>query len=722
MDTLLAMCRTRYAEAEIKKITEAVEFATLLHGDQKRDSGEPYITHPIEVAKILFEMDMESCCVIAGILHDVVEDCYASLSEISERFGEDTAVMVDGVTKLSQVSERTVSREERNAENLRKMLLAISKDIRVVIIKLADRLHNMRTLHFCAPEKQLRKARETINVYAPLAHRFGIGKVKCELEDLALKYIDPEAYNEIKTAIEPQQLERMHMLDSVMEKVGKELDEAGISAKINGRPKHLYSIYRKLIKQNTSIDEIYDLTAIRVIVDTVANCYAALGVIHNSWRSVPGRFKDYISTPKPNGYQSIHTTLFSDNGLPFEVQIRTFEMHKNAEYGVAAHWMYKEGRTVMSKMDEKLSWFREALDYEAYTSDAQEFISDIQFDFFSDYVFAVTPQGKIIDLPLGSTPLDFAYRIHSDIGNKTTGAKVNGAMVRLDYKLKTNDVVEIITGAAECPSRNWLNIVVTNQAKAKIKQWLKKADRDSDISDGKEILDTALVRIQKKLSDFTEEEQTATLERYSMKNMDDLYAAIGRGAIPVTQVVSKLTENIRKAQAEAEFHEGLQAQLRESENKPMPKSASHGVEVKGMPTVSIRFSHCCNPLPGDSIFGYITRGGKGVSVHRDDCTNAKFLKADSERIVEVEWQTGTGNSYVVCINIIANERTGILADISKALLGSNIDLKYINADADHENKAHVRLAFEIEDLQRLKNIMNMLRSIESVLDVYRVNS
>lgn len=721
MKSLIDLCRTKYTEEEILKIGEAIDFATSLHGNQKRDSGEPYITHPIEVAKILFEMGMDASCVMAGIMHDIVEDCNASLEEIKERFGEDTAIMVDGVTKLTQASEHSATREERNAENLRKMFLAISKDIRVVIIKLADRLHNMRTLGYCSPEKQLRKARETINVYAPLAHRFGMGKIKCELEDLSLKYLDPDAYNEIMTAIAPQQRERMRMLESVMDKISSELEQAGILAKVNGRPKHLYSIYRKLIKQHTSIDEIYDLTAVRVIVDTVATCYTVLGIVHNLWRSVPGRFKDYISTPKPNGYQSIHTTLFSENGLPFEVQIRTMEMHRSAEYGVAAHWMYKEGRTVMTKFDEKMAWFREALDYQSYAQDAQEFISDIQFDFFSDYVFAVTPEGKIIDLPLGSTPIDFAYRIHSDIGHRTIGAKVNGAIVRLDYKLKTNDVVEIITGNVECPSRSWLDFAVTHQAKAKIKQWFKRQDRATDISDGKAILDTSLDREHVQLSDFSDDEVQVVLERYSMKSIDDLYAAIGRGAISATQITNRLMDNMRKAKEDEKLQKEIEQKLAEGEKTGQPATTYNGgVIVKGLPTAKVRFSRCCNPLPGDPIFGYITSGGKGVSIHRDDCTNAKHLKLDADRIVAVEW-TGMSGSYIVCLDMIAKERQGILADVSKTMLGLNINLKYINADSGDSEDARIRLAFEISDADRLKQVIAALRRIESVQDVYRVN-
>lgn len=722
MENLIEISKAKYSAEEVDKITQAIDLATRMHGDQKRDSGEPYISHPIAVAKILIDMDCESSCVIAGILHDVVEDCNVSVSDISNQFGEEVALLVDGVTKLSQASEKAISKEERNAESTRKMFLAIMKDTRVLIIKLADRLHNMRTLEYCRPEKQLRKAKETINVYAPLAHKFGIGKIKCELEDLSLKYLDPEAYEKIKTAVEPQQLERMRMLDSVMERIGEELKKNGIEAKINGRPKHIYSIYRKLIKQNSSIDEIYDLTALRIIVNTVADCYAALGVVHTKWRPVPGRFKDYISTPKPNGYQSIHTTLFSENGLPFEVQIRTSEMHKNAEYGVVSHWMYKEGRTVMTEEDEKISWLRQALDGETHATDAQEFVNDIQFDFFSDYVFAVTPQGRIIELPIGSTPLDFAYRIHSSIGNRTIQAKVNGAIVPLSYKLKTNDVVEIITGNKESPSRDWLNIVVTRQAKAKIKQWFKRADRDVDIADGRDILATVLARSQMRMSDFSNSQIDELLGKYGMHSLDDLYAAIGRGTISAMQVVGKLTEHIRKQKEEEEFNRKLEEKLKKSETGKQPQSCGRGVIVKGVPNASVRFSHCCNPLPGDAIFGFVTRGGRGISVHREDCANAKRLKEEPERIIAVEWADDVKGSYIVSINIVANERTGLLADISKALLGMNIDIRYINADTDHENRANVRLAFEIEDVYRLKSIMNALRKVDSVIDVYRLNS
>lgn len=721
MDSFIELCKTKYSADEIDKINQAIELATRMHGDQKRDSGEPYITHPIAVARILFDMGSMSSCIIAGILHDVVEDCNVSVDDISAQFGSDVAALVDGVTKLSQASEKTISREQRNAESLKKMFIAILKDTRVLIIKLADRLHNMRTLEYCKPEKQYRKSMETINVYAPLAHKFGIGSIKCELEDLSLKYIDPEAYEKIKTAIEPQQLERMRMLESVMEKIGAALKKNGIEAKINGRPKHLYSIYRKLIKQQTSIDEIYDLTALRIIVNSISDCYAALGIVHTMWRPVLGRFKDYIATPKPNGYQSIHTTLFSDNGLPFEVQIRTVEMHKNAEYGCVSHWMYKEGRTQMTEEDQQISWLRQALENDDRSSDAMQLIDDIQIDFLSEYVFTVTPQGKIIELPIGSTPLDFAYRIHSDIGNRTIQAKVNGAIVPLDYKLKTNDVVEIITGNKESPSRDWLNIVVTHQAKSRIKQWFKRADRDVDIADGRDILATALGRVSKRISDFTTDEQNDVVEKYGMHSLDDMYAAIGRGSISAIQVVNRLMDNIRIKKEQEEFERKLNEKLSASGQTP-PKSSGRGVIVKDIPNASVKFSHCCNPLPGDAIFGYITRGGKGISVHRDDCANAAKLKKEPERIIDVEWEDGATGSYIVCIEIIAIERTGILADISRTLLGMNIDIRYINADSDHNNRAHVRLAFEIEDVYRLKSILNALRSVESVLDVYRVNS
>ncbi|HHT86714.1 MAG TPA: bifunctional (p)ppGpp synthetase/guanosine-3',5'-bis(diphosphate) 3'-pyrophosphohydrolase [Clostridiales bacterium] len=721
VSTFLERCKERYSPEEYENIVSAVEYAQTAHANQVRESGEPYVSHPLAVAEILLNIEMDSSSLIAGLLHDVVEDCGIPLSEIEEKFGSEVAIMVDGVTKLSQTELMTTNRQERQAENLRKMFLAIARDFRIVIIKLADRLHNMRTLDHCPVDKQMRIAHETIEVYAPLAHRFGIGVIKCELEDLALKYIDPVAYEKLKSAIEPQQMERMQLLESAMDTIARKLKESGIEATINGRPKHLYSIYRKIIKQKVSLDEIFDLTALRIIVNSVSDCYAVLGIVHSIWKPLPGRFKDYISTPKPNMYQSIHTTLFSENGLPFEVQIRTVEMHKTAEYGVAAHWMYKEGRSKSTDLDKSLAWFREALGYQNYSSSAKEFIENVQFDFFSDYVFVVTPRGEIIDLPLGSTPLDFAYRIHTEIGHRAIHAKVNGSIVRLDYELKTNDVVQIITSPSGTPKRDWLKIVKTQQAKAKIKAWFKKADRDNNVQDGRNLLLEALKKLNLQISDFDSSTIDKLLSRYNMQTIEDIYAAIGRGGIAVTQVVGILTEDMRNKAREQQLVEQLEERAADASAQRPAYSQNKGVMVPGFPSMAIHLANCCNPVPGDSIFGYVTKN-RGVSVHRTDCKNAKSLLLSEERKISVEWIEGNIGSYLVYITILAHERKGILSDISRALFNANVDIKYIKADTDESGKyATIKLAFEVEDSFRLRFIMTMLRGIESVIDVFRVS-
>ncbi|HWQ58106.1 MAG TPA: bifunctional (p)ppGpp synthetase/guanosine-3',5'-bis(diphosphate) 3'-pyrophosphohydrolase, partial [Clostridia bacterium] len=505
MDALINACAVRFSDAEMALLERAMEIANKAHGKQKRESGEPYITHPIAVALMLLEMGMDPNTVIAGLLHDVVEDGEnITVDMLRSIFGEDIAGMVDGVTKLTKTGKsELLSQEEAQAENLRKMFLAIAKDVRVVIIKLTDRLHNMRTLEYCTPEKRMRKARETLDVYAPLADRFGMGAIKCELEDLCFKYIWPDEYSQLKKQIEPQQRERMRTLDIAINTIKAQLADVGIEAQINGRPKHLYSIYKKVQRQSRALSEIYDLIAVRVVVNTINDCYAALGVIHAIWRPVPGRFKDYIAMPKTNMYRSLHTTLFAETGMPFEVQIRTFEMHRTSEYGIAAHWMYKEGRAEQDDLDSKLAWLREALELENYADNTREFVENIRKDFFSDYVYVLTPRGQIIDLVAGSTPLDFAYRIHSNVGNHAQHAKVNGAIVRLDYKLKNNDVVEIVTAPGATPSRDWLKLVKTQQAKAKIRQWFKKANREENVARGKEMLSDAAKRQGRQLSELT---------------------------------------------------------------------------------------------------------------------------------------------------------------------------------------------------------------------------
>lgn len=719
MDELRNACAARFKPDEMALLDRAVEVAQKAHDGQKRESGEPYIIHPIEVAKMLFEMGMDPNTVIAGLLHDVVEDGDGiTVDMLRQKFGGDIAEMVDGVTKLTKTGKSDiVSKEEAQAENLRKMFLAIAKDVRVVIIKLADRLHNMRTLEYCTPEKQQRKAKETLDVYAPLADRFGMGAIKCELEDLCFRYIWPEEYRELKAEIEPQQRERMQTLETAITTIKSRLADEGIEAQINGRPKHLYSIYKKVQRQNKGITEIYDLIAVRVIVNTINDCYAALGIIHSIWRPVPGRFKDYIAMPKTNMYRSLHTTLFSETGLPFEVQIRTYEMHRTSEYGIAAHWMYKEGRVEQDDLDSKLAWLREALELENYADNTREFVENIRKDFFSDYVYVLTPRGQIIDLVAGSTPLDFAYRIHSNVGNHTQHAKVNGAIVRLDYKLKNNDVVEIVTSPSTTPSRDWLKLVKTQQAKAKIRQWFKKANREDNISRGKEMLSDAAKRQGRQLSELAKKEYyDDILKRFNMSDLDDIYAAIGYGGITTGQVLHKLMEQLRRDEKAAQ----LAAKLEQREEQRTAEAVrNHGIIVKGEPNMAVRFAHCCSPLPGDAIIGYITRG-RGVSVHRKDCPNMTDLMMDPDRMIEVEWASTEKASYPVSVQITSDERAGLLMDISQLLMNLNISIQTMNARTT-DDTVNVQMGFNVTGADQLNSIMKGMKKVRGVREVFRVN-
>lgn len=722
MDKLIEACEKKYAEKDMKLVRKAVDFALQVHSGQKRESGEPYYVHPQSVAMILVEMGMDANTVIAGLLHDVVEDGDGiTIETVNKLFGADIAEMVDGVTKLTRTGNTSdlLDKEEQQAENLRKMFLAIAKDVRVVIIKLSDRLHNMRTLAYCGPSKQMRKARETLEVYAPLAHRFGMGAIKCELEDLAFSHLWPDEFKKLKSAIEAQQNERMATLKNAMGIINEQLKGAGIEAQIHGRPKHLYSIYIKLNRQNRELDEIYDLIALRVIVNTIHDCYGALGIIHSLWRPMPGRFKDYIAMPKTNMYRSLHTTLFSGEGMPFEVQIRTFEMHRASEYGIAAHWMYKEGRTGQDELDSKLAWLREALELENYADNTMEFVESIRKDFFSDYVYVLTPKGQIIDLVTGSTPIDFAYRIHTNLGNRIHHAKVNGALVRLDYKLKNNDVVEISTSPNSNPSRDWLKIVKTQQAKAKIRQWFKKENREENIQRGKEMLADAAKRQGLQLSDINKDEYFADLlKRFNMADFDSVCAAIGYGGISTGQVLHRVLEQRRKEKKAAELAARLEQ--KEADQKASPDGHMRGVAVKGEPNMAVRFAHCCNPLPGDDIVGYITRG-RGVSVHRTDCPNVEGLRKDPERIIDVKWNEGISSSYTASVQIIADERTGLLMDISQLLLNMNISIKTMNAKTDENDIVTTQLSFDVKSADQLEIIIKNLRKIRLVRDVYRIS-
>ena len=721
MDELINMCAAKYSPEEMEMLKKAIDFASEAHKGQRRESGEPYIMHPIAVAKMLFEMSMDENTVIAGLLHDTVEDNpNITVDIIRSEFGDDVANMVDGVTKLTKSGNAgLLSKEDRQAENLRKMFMAIANDVRVVIIKLADRLHNMRTLEYCDGEKRIRKAHETLEVYAPLAHRFGMGAIKCELEDLSFEYLYPEEAKKLKNAIEPQKRERMQLLEHAMSVIKEQLAAIGIEAEVSGRPKHLYSIYKKVVKQNVTVDKIYDLIAIRVIVHTVNDCYAALGVIHSIWPPMPGRFKDYIAMPKTNKYRSLHTTLFGDNGMPFEVQIRTQEMHRAAEYGIAAHWMYKEGRTTQDDLDSKVAWLREALEYENLADTTREFVENIRKDFFSDFVFVLTPKGEIIDLPTGSTPVDFAYRIHTNVGNHTQHAKVNGAMVKLEYKLKNHDVVEIITSPQATPSRDWLSFVKTQQAKAKIRNWFKKANREENIQKGKEMLQEAMRRQSNQYSEAIKPEYfDELLQRYSMTDIDDIYAAIGYGGLTTRQIVHPLIEHAKRDRQEQERLQAAADGSKGSDSKP--SGSVHGIRVGGQENMAVRFAGCCTPLPGDEIIGYITRG-RGVSVHRRDCENAEALLRDADRIIQVEWATDEKTKYPVNITILATERVGLLMSISQMLMNMNINLRSINANQDSDDIVTVKLTFDVNNAEHLESILKNLKKVDGVTNVFRTN-
>lgn len=721
MDRLVAVCEKKFSPDKIELLKKAIDFAREIHAGQKRESQEPYYVHPEAVAMILVEMDMDADTVIAGLLHDTVEDGLdVSIEQIASMFGKDIARMVDGVTKLTNTNlTKMLSREDRQAENLRKMFLAIANDVRVVIIKLADRLHNMRTLGYCSREKQLRKAKETMDVYAPLADRFGMGAVKVELEDLSFSYLMPEECRKLQSLIEPKQEERMSLLKTAARKIEIALKEAGIKAEINGRPKHLYSIYRKLNIKKVSLNEIYDLVALRVIVETVKDCYGALGIIHSIWRPFPGRFKDYIAMPKTNMYRSLHTTLFSDMGMPFEVQIRTYEMHRTAEFGIAAHWMYKEGRSQQDDLDKKLEWLHQLVDYESEASSSKEYVENVRHDFFTDYVFVLTPNGEIFDLPAGSTPVDFAYRIHSNVGDHTQHAKVNGVPVKLDYKLRTHDVVEITTSPQAAPNRDWLNFVKTSQAKNKIKQWFKKANREENIARGRDMLSEAARRQGQKFSEITKPEYIQqVLQRLNMNDIEDVYAAIGYGGLTTGQVLNKLMEAHRKARKEAE----LAQKLSENEQQPLKSFDADGraVIVKGEANMVVRFAQCCSPLPGDKIFGYITRG-RGVSIHSENCPNAASLLADAERIIGVSWADEESAKFPVTIHILAKERPGLLMDISQLLANMHINLRRINAKmSDDGAGVDVSMSFDVQNATHLETITKSLLKIGGVNEVSRV--
>lgn len=722
---ILQKFQARYSVEQAEQFERALKFATEVHHDQKRESGEPYIIHPIAVAGIVMDMGMDAASVTAAALHDVVEDGLdVSLEDIEKNFGAEIAQLVDGVTKLTMSGKQTyITKKQEQAENLRKLFLAIAADVRVVIIKLADRLHNMRTLAYCNPYKRMRKARETLEVYAPLAHRFGMGAIKGELEDLSFQYLMPDEYADIKRQFEKQRSDRDAVLNDAMQRITLQIADAGIHASISGRPKHMYSVYRKMQRINGSINEIYDLIAIRVIVDTINDCYAALGVLHAGWKPLPGRFKDYIATPKPNMYRSLHTTLLSDNGIPFEVQIRTQEMHRTAEYGIAAHWMYKEGRAAQNMLDRKTSWLRQIVEAKDTAEDSKEFVDSILKDFLGEYVFVLSPRGEIFDLPKGSTPLDFAYRIHTNIGHHCQRARVNGNLVRLDYKLKTNDMVEIITSNSQIgPSRDWLKIVKTQTARNRIRQWFKRENREENIQRGREMLEDTARRQGQPLATLLKPEYSGeVLKRLNMPALDDLYSTIGFGGISSSQVLHKLADQYRRVAKVAALAEQISStpavQQPAAKPKPLPVN---GVIVHGDSGMAVRFGNCCNPLPGDEIIGYITRG-RGVSVHRADCTNAESLCKDLERIIDVEWAIGAETAFQASLQIHAEDRAGTLLEISALLSGMNINIQGLSGKPTGDGKYVVDMTFSVSNSSQLDQIIRSLKRLKCVNEVYRVH-
>lgn len=723
MDRLVEKFAQHYTPEQTERFEKAVAFAKRVHTDQKRESGEPYYIHPEAVAEIVMDMGMDAESVTAAILHDVVEDGdNITIEDIEKEFGKEIAGLVDGVTKLTISGKQTyITKKQEQAENLRKLFLAIAADVRVVIIKLADRLHNMRTIAYCNPYKRARKAKETLEVYAPLAHRFGMGALKGEMEDLSFLNLMPDEYAEIKRQFVEQQSDRAELLESAKNEIAQKLLEAGIAAKISGRPKHLYSVYRKMQRQNCSINEVYDLIAIRVIVDSINDCYAALGVIHATWKPIPGRFKDYIATPKPNMYRSLHTTLLAPNGIPFEVQIRTQEMHETAEYGIAAHWMYKEGRSAQSILDKKTSWLRQVVEAKDTTEDSMEFVDNILKDFLGEYVFVLTPGGEIIDLPKDSTPLDFAYRIHTNIGHHCQGAKVNGSLVRLDYKLKTNDVVEILTSNSQIgPSRDWMNIVKTQSARNKIRQWFKKENREENIQRGRDMLEEAAKRHAQQLHTLLKPEYyNDVLKRFNMNSLDDMYSAIGFGGVSTGQILHRLIELHKKE----EKQEAIAAKIQEGilhPEKPKAQVPVNGIIVRGDPGMAVRFGNCCNPLPGDDIIGYITRG-RGVSVHRADCTNAKNLCMDGDRIIDVEWAVNAKSAFNASVQLHAEDKPGTLSEISAMLSGLNVSIQAMSGRPLQEGKYVMDMTFAVTDADQLNIIMRNLKKLKCVHDVYRIN-
>ena len=718
-----------HPSTDISMIEKAYKVASEAHEGQKRKSGEPYIIHPLCVAIILADLELDKETIVAGLLHDAVEDTWMTYEEVEKEFGSEVALLVDGVTKLGQLSY-SADKVEVQAENLRKMFLAMAKDIRVILIKLADRLHNMRTLQYMRPEKQQEKARETMDIYAPIAMRLGISKIKVELDDLSLKYLKPDVYYDLVHKVALRKSEREQFVGAIVKEVKKHMDDANIKAQVDGRVKHFFSIYKKMVNQDKTIDQIYDLFAVRILVDTVKDCYAALGVIHEMYKPIPGRFKDYIAMPKPNMYQSLHTTLIGPNGQPFEIQIRTYEMHRTAEYGIAAHWKYKEssdGKVPVGKSEEeKLNWLRQILEWQRDMSDNKEFMSLLKndLDLFADSVYCFTPQGDVKTLPSGSTPVDFAYSVHSAVGNKMVGARVNGKLVPIEYEIKNGDRIEIITSQnSQGPSRDWLKLVKSTQAKNKINQWFKKELKEDNILKGKEMLAQYARAKGFKIANYTKNQYLeAVLRKYGFRDWDSVLAAIGHGGLKEGQVFNKLVEAYDKENKKNLTDEQVLEAASETQEKLHIAKSKSGIVVKGIHDVAVRFSKCCNPIPGDEIVGFVTRG-RGITIHRTDCVNVlNMSETDRTRLIEAEWQqpdTKEKEKYMAEIQVYANNRTGLLVDLSKIFTERKIDLRSINSRTSKQEKATISMSFEIGSKEELRSLIEKIRQVESVIDVER---
>ena len=731
-DMLIARIRKYHPSTDVTMIKKAYELALEAHGDQCRKSGEPYIIHPLWVAIILADLEMDKETIAAGILHDVVEDTQISEEEIRRDFGDDVALLVDGVTKLGRLSYSS-DKLDVQAENLRKMFLAMAKDIRVIIIKLADRLHNLRTLQFMKPEKQKEKARETMDIYAPIAQRLGISKIKTELDDLALKYSQPEVFFDLVDQINTRKMEREEFVQQIVEEVSSHMENANIKAQVSGRVKHFFSIYKKMVNQDKTVDQIYDLFAVRIIVESVRDCYAALGVIHELYTPIPGRFKDYIAMPKPNMYQSLHTTLMSSVGQPFEIQIRTEEMHKTAEYGIAAHWKYKESgdskKSVKAQEEEKLSWLRQILEWQRDMSDNREFMSLIKgdLDLFAEDVYCFTPQGDVKNLPNGSTPIDFAYIIHSAVGNKMVGARVNGKLVNIDYKIQNGDRIEVLTSQnSKGPSRDWLGIVKSTQAKNKINQWFKREFKEENIVKGKELIAgycRAKSIVQSNI--MVPKYQEIVQRKYGFKDWDSVLAAIGHGGLKEGQVVNRLVEEYSKEHKQELTDEDVLGKVAEaSRNKVHIAKSKSGILVKGIDDVAVRFSRCCNPVPGDEIVGFVTRG-RGLSIHRTDCVNMLHLsEPERARLIEAEWESDvaekTGGQYLAEVKIYSYDKKGLLLELSRIFTEQNVDVKSMNVRTSRkQGTATIEAGFIVHGREELDKVIKKLLQLEDIIDIER---